>query len=78
MRRGERSCLWWFAIERRKRRSPARPASWRGCLRCLGPLDQTRGLLEELFVHFLDVQGFFDTAPNAMTNHQARELLAVD
>jgi hypothetical protein len=35
-------------------------------------------LLKKLLIHLLHVQGFLDTATNAVTNHQARELVAVD
>ena len=36
------------------------------------------GLLEELFIYLLDVQGLFDTAADAVAYHQAGKLVAVD
>jgi hypothetical protein len=34
-------------------------------------------LLEELLIYLLDVQGFLNPAANAMTYHQAREVVAI-
>jgi hypothetical protein len=36
------------------------------------------GLFEKLLVHLLDVQGFLNPAPDAVTDHQASKLVAVD
>jgi hypothetical protein len=36
------------------------------------------GLFKKLFIHLLDVQSFFDAAPYAVPNHQARQLVTVD
>jgi hypothetical protein len=35
-------------------------------------------LLEELFIHLFDIQGFLDPATNVVANHQAREQIAID
>jgi hypothetical protein len=32
--------------------------------------EEDHGLFEELFIHFLHVQGFFNPARDAMTDHQ--------
>jgi nitrate/nitrite-specific signal transduction histidine kinase len=34
--------------------------------------------IQKLLSHFLDVQSLLNAAPDAMTNYQARELVAVD
>jgi len=40
--------------------------------------EEDPGLLEEFLIHILNVQGFVNPATNATTDHQARELVAVD
>jgi hypothetical protein len=40
--------------------------------------EEDPGLLEELLVHLLDVQSLLNPAANAVADHQARELVAID
>jgi hypothetical protein len=35
-------------------------------------------LLKELFVHFLDIQSFFNPAPTPVADHQPGELVAIN